>query len=42
MAQDLPREELAAGYAEHEVAELLASGAAAGAAGAPQGAAFRV
>jgi alpha-methylacyl-CoA racemase len=32
----------AAGYSPEEVAELLASGAAAGAAGAPQGAAFRV
>ena len=33
---------LAAGYSEAEVAELLASGAVAGAAGAPQGAPFRV
>jgi crotonobetainyl-CoA:carnitine CoA-transferase CaiB-like acyl-CoA transferase len=33
---------LAAGYSEAEVAELLASGAVAGAAGAPQGAGFRV
>jgi alpha-methylacyl-CoA racemase len=33
---------LAAGYSEADVAELLASGAAAGAAGAPQGQAFRV
>jgi alpha-methylacyl-CoA racemase len=33
---------LAAGYSQDEVAELLASGAAAGAAGAPQGAPFRV
>lgn len=32
----------AAGYSQAEVAELLASGAVAGAAGAPQGAAFRV
>ena len=33
---------LAAGYSQDEVAELLASGAVAAAAGAPQGAAFRV
>ena len=33
---------LAAGYSEAEVAELLASGAVAGAAGAPHGAPFRV
>jgi crotonobetainyl-CoA:carnitine CoA-transferase CaiB-like acyl-CoA transferase len=32
----------AAGYSQAQVAELLASGAVAGAAGAPQGAAFRV
>jgi crotonobetainyl-CoA:carnitine CoA-transferase CaiB-like acyl-CoA transferase len=32
----------AAGYSQAEVAELLAGGAVAGAAGAPQGAAFRV